>query len=419
MATHVTHNDRTSTWMVDSANDTWIVAEDATFTVENEYGIADAYYGGTTIKVEGRINVTGGGYSAVLLESDESKVVFGNGSFIDARNANSAVQGNGDNLDIVNNGVIKAGSFAIVANNGGSIVNNGKLLGGHGIVSHVMAGDETVIENRGVIDVSGFGVNANGSAGEHSDLFNARDAIIRADNTAVNFGGTGEARLVNKGGIEGITAVKNGDGEVTLVNRGEMSGDIDLGGGADIVDLRGGTVNGMVTGGDGSDVYKVSNRQADLVETVLGGNDTVLSSAKFTLGDNFEILQLTGRKDVGGRGNELSNIVTGNKGDNGLFGLGGMDTLSGGEGDDVLQGGAAADIFVFATGAGHDVVADFENGSDKVDLSDWAAIANYADLILGHMTIEGDDIVFASGGDSLRFKNVEVSELDSGDFVFV
>ena len=417
MAKHITHKDRTTTWTADSAGDTWIVAKDASFSMTNAYGFVDNHHDGTTVKIEGKIKVVGGGYSAVALEGDGSKVVFGKGAVINAIKANSAVQGNGDNLDIINNGLIKTGGAGIVANNGGSIVNDGEIRGGGGILTHVQAGDETIIRNGGLIDVTGSGVMAQGTAGEFSSVVNDKGGVIRAGDFGVNFGGDGGSKLVNRGLIEGDTAVWGGNGVTTLINKGKIVGDIDLGAGNDVLDLRGGTFVGQARGGAGSDIYKVSGPSVDLHEDFGGGNDTVLSSGKFTLGDNFEILRLTGDRDVAGRGNDLSNIITGNKGDNKLFGMGGMDQISGGKGNDVLEGGTGADTFVFATGFGKDVIADFENGSDKIDLTGWADIDSYADLILTHMTVAGDDIVFKSGGDSLRLKNVDMNELDATDFI--
>ena len=44
--------------------------------------------------------------------------------------------------------------------------------------------------------------------------------------------------------------------------------------------------------------------------------------------------------------------------------------LSGGAGRDALFGGAGADVFIFGPGSGHDTVADFEAGIDRVRLED-------------------------------------------------
>lgn len=419
MTTHVMHKDRDTTWQVDTDNDTWILAEDAEIKVENTYGINDGYHGGTTIKVLGDIEVKGGGYSAVVVESDHAKVVFGGSSRIDATAANGAVQGNGDDLTLVNHGYIKVAGNALDFNNGGTIDNFGTLVGSKGISASFGTGTESIVTNHGFIDALDDGIFANAVAGKSTTVVNSKGAEIHAAEKGVSFVSGGDGELTNRGTIKADVAVSDGNGSVTVINRGEMIGDIDLGAGNDTLDLRRGSLDGTAYGGEGADVYRVSSRPADLSEGFLGGVDTVESSARFTLGDNFEILELIGNRDVAARGNGLNNIVTGNAGDNKLFGMVGIDTLSGAGGNDRLEGGDGGDTFVFATGFGDDVIADFVNGADKIDLSDWADIANYADLMLGHMTIDGSDIRFESGSDSLRLRNVDVGELDPADFVLV
>jgi len=76
----------------------------------------------------------------------------------------------------------------------------------------------------------------------------------------------------------------------------------------------------------------------------------------------------------GGDGND---ILYGGAGDDTLFGDAGDDHLYGGAGNDTLWGGAGDDVFYWLIGdAGtvaapaHDVVKDFGNGNDKLDLHD-------------------------------------------------
>lgn len=417
MATHVTHQDRTSTWVADAANDTWIVAKDAQFSMNGEFGFKDNQLDNTTLKVEGDIKVVGSGYSAAILAGDGSSMTIGEDSVIDARKAEGALFGTGSNLDVVNNGLIKAGGTGIFTSSGGTIDNNGEIRGVQGINAAMGAGNENLVRNRGLIDVTDLGIEASGFDKDLSTIVNLKGGEVRSDGVGISFEFGGQGKLVNKGLIDADTAVQDSDGSVTLINKGKIVGDIDLGAGNDMLDLRRGSVDGTISGGDDSDVYKVSKKSIDLTEAADGGSDTVLSSSKFTLGDNFETLQLVGKKDIAGRGNDLSNVVTGNAGDNKLFGMDGTDLLSGGKGDDVLTGGNMADTFVFSTGFGHDVITDFTNNSDKIDLSDWEGIGSYANLILTHMTVDGDDIVFQNGSDVLRLKDVDINELDQSDFV--
>jgi hypothetical protein len=74
-------------------------------------------------------------------------------------------------------------------------------------------------------------------------------------------------------------------------------------------------------------------------------------------------------------GNEFANRIVGGSGD---------DTLSGGLGKDVLAGGDGADKFVFASVAdsnalARDIILDFAQGSDKIDLSAIDAVQGGSD----------------------------------------
>jgi len=71
-----------------------------------------------------------------------------------------------------------------------------------------------------------------------------------------------------------------------------------------------------------------------------------------------------------------NDTLFGGAGDDILYGQGGNDTLHGGAGNDILHGGAGEDIFIWLDGdAGtvadpaQDVIKDFGNGNDKLDLS--------------------------------------------------
>lgn len=74
-------------------------------------------------------------------------------------------------------------------------------------------------------------------------------------------------------------------------------------------------------------------------------------------------------------GNDAANRLEGGAGNDTLTGNGGDDTLIGGAGRDVMTGGAGADLFVFladsdsAAGLDRDVVTDFTQGADRIDVS--------------------------------------------------
>ena len=80
-----------------------------------------------------------------------------------------------------------------------------------------------------------------------------------------------------------------------------------------------------------------------VVELADGGNDVVMSSVSYTLGDKVEQLILNGFGPLEGTGNSGNNQLYGNHDVNILDGLDGQDLLSGYCGDDTLHGGDGND----------------------------------------------------------------------------
>lgn len=73
-------------------------------------------------------------------------------------------------------------------------------------------------------------------------------------------------------------------------------------------------------------------------------------------------------------GTSAANVLTGTTAEDTINGLGGNDTISGGLGRDLLTGGAGNDTFVFSSlsdsiVANPDLITDFGNGKDKINLS--------------------------------------------------
>ena len=66
-------------------------------------------------------------------------------------------------------------------------------------------------------------------------------------------------------------------------------------------------------------------------------------------------------------------VMNGTAGPDYLWGLGGNDTLIGGGGNDMLVGGNGRNLFVFHTGDGQDVIANFVPGAGIGDVLDLRA----------------------------------------------
>ncbi len=200
-----------------------------------------------------------------------------------------------------------------------------------------------------------------------------------------------------------------------------------------------------MAGGAGDDTYVVDGLSDAVIEALNGGTDTVQSSVSYTLPDNVEKLTLIGAGVINGVGNSLNNTLTGNSAANGLDGGSGADTMAGGAGDDtyvverstdtvqeasnagidsvlsavtytlrnnvenltltgtgaingmgntlgnVLQGNSAAnllegragdDTYLFARGAGQDVIVDVDPTAGNRDVLAWAGDVDPLDLII-------------------------------------
>ncbi|NBU27740.1 MAG: calcium-binding protein [Caulobacteraceae bacterium] len=144
--------------------------------------------------------------------------------------------------------------------------------------------------------------------------------------------------------------------------------------------IEGDNTNNVLTGGAGDD--EIRGR---------GGSDTL----------------------SGGEGNDR---LRGDEGDDFLLGGGGNDRLRGDKGNDTLTGGAGNDRFIFNKEGGADTVTDFQNGLDKLDLTNFR-LAN-ADAALAAASQVGDNVVFTlAGGVTVTLEHVNLSVLDATDFL--
>ncbi|KQT56909.1 hypothetical protein ASG52_02175 [Methylobacterium sp. Leaf456] len=237
----------------------------------------------------------------------------------------------------------------------------------------------TNVAGTGAINLTGneFGQTLDGNAGANvlrggggSDVLNGLGGLDTADYgdkatavevalngakvVAVKVGGVVEDRIVN---IENVVGGAAAD---------KLTGD----GGANRLD--GGKGADILTGLAGSDTYVVDNVGDKVIEAKGGGADTVLTSVSFTLaaGQEIETLTTTNAAGTGAinlTGNEFAQVITGNAGANILTGGAGADRLTGGLGRDTFDFNARTDSG--ATAATRDVILDFKQGEDRIDLS--------------------------------------------------
>jgi len=136
-----------------------------------------------------------------------------------------------------------------------------------------------------------------------------------------------------------------------------------------------------------------------------------------------------------GSGNDVvysgfgNDTVAGGSGNDKLFGGDGDDTLQGGNGNDILsgefgsdrlEGGNGGDTFVFRTGFGNDVIADFSvTNGDVIEIGGFSGIDEFSDLATLFTEANGSTVINFTPSDSLSLAGVSISSLSANDFLFV
>ena len=88
-------------------------------------------------------------------------------------------------------------------------------------------------------------------------------------------------------------------------------------------------------------------------------------------------------------------------------------------GDDIFVGKGGADTFVFASNFGHDIVKDFAAAGANHDTLQFSkSVFDSFASVLSHATQSGQDVIIATGGDTLTLKNTKIDALNSHDFHF-
>jgi serralysin len=152
-------------------------------------------------------------------------------------------------------------------------------------------------------------------------------------------------------------------------------------------------------------------------DTLTGGaNNTVINgdggSDSLRGGDGKDkLFGSTGNDTLRGEGGDDS--LSGGSGTDSLSGGSSNDRLTGGTGNDILRGGTSGDRFVFASGDGSDTIRDWQDGSDRIEITSGAT--RLSDLSIRQ---SGDDVRITFGSNVILVENAIRSEFTAGDFVF-
>lgn len=215
---------------------------------------------------------------------------------------------------------------------------------------------------------------------------------------SANLNGMGNTLNNRLTGNAGDNLLEGGAGNDTLY--GGQGYDTLLGGDGNDA-LFGQDQDNELRGGAGNDNYTLESTVVNSVfEELDQGIDTIITSASYTLGDNFENLTLTGTSNAIGRGNALNNTLIDNNGDNQLFGEEGHDTLDGRTGNNTLVGGTGNDTYIISASNNNTLIESMNEGIDVAVIThDEAGYFYLADNIENIQVIK-DNALNAYGNNS-------------------
>ena len=325
----------------------------------------------------------------------DSNSIFNTGEII----ANAGgISASGTFYELYNSGSIISGRDGMrVSGDNGELVNSGSIISGN--AAFVVVGT-AVVNNSGTVSGDAFGLRTFGVTGETTTLINSGSITVTRQND-ISF------------------AVRGSASNEIILNSGLLNGDVFLNFGDDLYDGRKGQVTGSVDGGSGNDrLYgdDGANESSAAAATIhlrgLGGNDDLDG------GTGNDMLRGNQGNDtlVGGTG---SDTLLGGAGDDDLRGDGGRDTLNGGAGNDLLSGGAAPDTFVMQLRPGDDVITDFDDGKDKIDISAFGFV-NFSQISGAVRNSGGDAFIDWSelgGFGTLTILGAQ-GDLSGSDFIF-
>lgn len=370
----------------------------------------------TQIVVHGAI-YTEFGNAIDFQNSGDSRVFVGTSGSITATQTmaiNFDSQGNADNI-IINNGEISGTSGIRVTGNQLTVINTGTIIG-------FEVGGQ--VPNAGLLLMNQWGDSNNAAyvVNNSGTIMGTDYGIFSGDSYGPNTNYTAKITLTNTGEIHGGFLFGEGDDRVT--NSGMVIGDSWMGKDEDVYDGANGVLVGTLYGGEDNDILR-------------GG----ASIDVFDGGDEDDILAGRGGDDTldGGRGNDIlrggndDDVLSGNngkdklkggRGDDNLDGGGGDDILIGGQGDDTLTGSGGNDNFVFKRANGDDVITDFNNGADKINISAFGLPANqYAAAVTLALSDAGNgdtllDFALLGGQGSVLIQGLAIGDADVSDFIF-
>ncbi len=367
-------------------------AHDAThYVVANpDAGFIVSLISSGTFTYDANGNPTGGNVSAISINDASSYVTLAGGSGFNFSLTSflSAVQTYAGSQD-------PSALDAILLNNvnvhyslvGSEATTNGGASGGDTFLASINA---DFFDGR----TNANGDNVDGDTVDYSHTSGAGVTVDLSITAAQNTGGSGADTLLNIENLRGTSFNDHltGNGSDNVLEGGQGDDIIDGGAGGGINTASYEHAPAMPDGVTGVTVNL--NLQGGTQNTVTAGNDTLI---------NISSLRGSDHNDT-------------------LIGDNNVNNLAGGKGDDVLTGNGGQDYFVFAKGDGNDIITDFTQGQDQIELDnlfDGPNDTHFQQLLADlHNAANGDHVIHLNGGtQTITLTGVNVNALNVNDFV--
>ena len=263
-----------------------------------------------------------------------------------------------------------------------------------------------IINGQGDNDfISGAGGNdsINGGAGNNDRMFggDGNDTITDPDGILGAHGGTGNDTI-------NVTFAPTWDNNTNPNDAPRSDGKITGGYGNDDITVTMNNSRFFINLKGDEPVNPISNDPRD-------GNDVITLLGSYA----NSVVDLGGGNDRFNGGNGSDN-VSGSGGDDIINGGAGGDRISGDGGNDTLTGGAGSDRFVLATGTGTDLIADFTDNEDRIELSAGLSFAQIS-VSQGTGVNASDALIKLIANNELLaiLSGVSSSNITSADFISV
>lgn len=362
------------------------------YSSEVSQTLADALVHALSMPPEGAREVRGGPADDVLTGSGSLIGEGGNDTLLAGAQDDQLSGGFGD--DTLNGG---AGSDLLRGGPGADL-----LIGAAGADDLRGGSGHDTVSYADALSAVNLDMRERGTLGEATgDTYISIERILGSEfadyiygNSAANVlvGGAGDDRIRGDGGDDHLLGGAGNDQIIGGSGRDRIDGndgDDLISGGAQNDHLRGHAGQDHLWGEGGRDYVSGG-----------GGQDHIFG------GDARDFL-------FGGQGNDH---LSGDGGSDRLYGQSGDDHLYGGAQTDWLYGGIGEDVFVFSLGSDKDVLRDFEDDVDTIQIDNdlWQGTKTVEDLLHDFGQSVGSDVVFDFGfGNVLVVENTNFSALSN------